>query len=37
MHDFLLDIALPVLAEFVAVGFFIAVFCLWWGIAVGAI
>jgi hypothetical protein len=37
MRDFLLDIALPVLAEFVAVGFFIAVFGLWWGIVIGVI
>jgi hypothetical protein len=37
MRDFLLDIALPILAELTALAFFLAVFAAWCGIVVGLI
>jgi hypothetical protein len=37
MRDFILDIALPIAAELVAIGFFLFVVAVWSGIVVGLI
>jgi hypothetical protein len=36
MRDFLLDIAIPIAAELVALGFFLSVVAVWAGIVTGA-
>jgi hypothetical protein len=37
MRDLLLDLVLPIIAELVAIGFFLSVVAVWAGIVTGAI